>query len=121
MDGVLTTHCVYPEGGGTQARYANLEPSVYGGENGTKQNIKEDGASLEESNAVENDILAYITSHVHFSTNVNNILPSAQTWNKSIAMPHDLERVLVRTRETTWTLKIIEVSSRYDYIRRCGS
>ena len=92
MDGVLTTHCVYPEGGGTQARYANLQPGVYGGENGTKQNIKEDGASLEESNAVElensrikqrtlccnyYDILAYITSQVHFSTNINNILPSA--------------------------------------------
>ena len=64
VDGVLTTHCVYPEGGGTQARYANLQPGVYGEENGTKQSIKEDGASLEESNAVENDILAYINSQV---------------------------------------------------------
>ena len=74
VDGVLRTHCVYPDGGGTQFRYANLQPwpdkgwemsglggghsddqlllptsqpGVYGGEN---------GASLEESNAVELEI-----------------------------------------------------------------
>ena len=79
MDGIQSeARCVNPEGGGTKARYANLQPwpdkgcemsglgvghsdkqlplpttqsGVYGGENCTKQNLQEDGASLEQINA----------------------------------------------------------------------